>query len=321
MPFIRQLIHEFDANVEFAKPVTRYLRYVSAGDILPVLVQALTEPGTEQGAGAGGQGGLPGVGPSPGQGQGQQRGGAGNSPLTNNYSGSQSGTGSSLNISEELSTQPVDTVPKAVTIGNSKLIADQRANSIIILGNREVVMKVEKILDEMDVKAPQVSLSTVIGQLTLSNNEEFGVDWFAKYNKRFVGTSRNNSVFTTNDPGVPIPGSSVNPGSSVAPVVPNVLDPANLINFSQIIQNVGGGTNLYLAAGNAFAAIVHLLESTNRFRVISRPTVFTSNNKKAIIASGQEVPVPVNTLSNVKMVWRGVNKHVASFHRASSTRR
>jgi general secretion pathway protein D len=308
MPFIRQLIHEFDANVEFGKPVTRYLQYVSAGDILPVLVQALTEPGTEQGAGAGGAGGLPGVGPSPGQGQGQQgRGGTtGTSSLTSQYGGTggTGGTGSSLNISEELSTQPVDTVPKAVTIGNSKLIADQRANSIIVLGNREVVMKVEKILDEMDVKAPQVSLSTVIGQLTLSNNEEFGVDWFAKYHRRFVGTSRNNSVFgappTGNDPGIPIPGSSAAPGSSVPPVA-NILDPANLINFSQIIQNVGNGTNIYVAAGNAFAAIVHLLESTNRFRVLSRPTVFTSNNKKAIIASGQEVPVPVSTLSNTNV--------------------
>jgi general secretion pathway protein D len=299
MPFIRQLIHEFDANVEFGKPVTRYLRYISAGDVLPVLVQALTEPGTEQGPGAGGQGGLPGLGPSPSQGGAQQRqGAAGTSPLTSQYGTGTSGTGSTLNISEELSTQPVDTVPKAVTIGNSKLIADQRANSIIVLGNREVVMKVEKILDEMDVKAPQVSLSTVIGQLTLNNNEEFGVDWFAKYNRRFVGTSRNNSVFSTNDPGVPIPGSSVSPGSSVPPVVGNILDPANLINFSQIIQNVGNGTNIYVAAGNAFAAIVHLLESTNRFRVISRPTVFTSNNKKAIIASGQEVPVPVSTLTN-----------------------
>ena len=209
MPFIRQLIHEFDANVEFGKPVTRYLQYVSAGDILPVLVQALTEPGTEQGAGAGGPGGLPGVGPSPGQGQGQQqRQGAGTSPLTGSYSGTQGGTGSSLNISEELSTEPVDTVPKAVTIGNSKLIADQRANSIIVLGNREVVMKVEKILDEMDVKAPQVALSTVIGQLTLNNNEEFGVDWFAKYNNRFVGISRNNSIFGNNNPAIPVPGSS-----------------------------------------------------------------------------------------------------------------
>jgi general secretion pathway protein D len=297
MPFIRQLIHEFDANVEFAKPVTRYLRYISAGDVLPVLVQSLTEPGTEQAAGAGGPGGLPGVSPSPAQGRTQQR--QAGSPLTGQYTGGEGGTGSTLNISEELSTQPVDTVPKAVTIGNSKLISDQRANSIIVLGNREVVMKVEKILDEMDVKAPQVSLSTVIGQLTLNNNEEFGVDWFAKYNRRFVGTSRNNTVFSTNDPNVPIPGSSVAPGSSVPPVVGNILDPANLINFSQIIQNVGNGTNIYVAAGNAFAAIVHLLESTNRFRVLSRPTVFTSNNKKAIIASGQEVPVPVNTLSNV----------------------
>src|ERR1700719_334884 len=45
MPFVRKLIAEFDANVEFAKPVTRPLRYISAGDVLPVLVQALTEPG------------------------------------------------------------------------------------------------------------------------------------------------------------------------------------------------------------------------------------------------------------------------------------
>ncbi len=295
MPFIRQLIHEFDANVEFAKPVTRYLKYVSAGDILPVLVQALTEPGTEAGQGAGGAGGLPGLGATPSQGQGRQRQ-EGTSPLTSNYSGSQGGgTESSLNISEELSTQPVDTVPKAVTIGNSKLIADQRANSIIVLANSEVVTKVEKILDEMDVKAPQVALSTVIGQLTLNNNEEFGVDWFAKYNKKFVGISRNNTIFGSDNPAVPVPNPSISPGVLGSG---SVLDPANLINFSQIIQNVTNGTNIYVAAGNAFAAIVHLLESTGRFKVVSRPTVFTSNNKKAIIASGQEVPVPVNTLTN-----------------------
>jgi type II secretory pathway component GspD/PulD (secretin) len=44
---------------------------------------------------------------------------------------------------------------------------------------------------------------------------------------------------------------------------------------------------------------VHALEQTGNFKVISRPMVFTSNNKKAIIASGQEVPIPVNSLTNV----------------------
>src|SRR5205823_2764327 len=48
MPFIRKLIAELDANVEFGKPVTRPLRYISASDVLPVLVQALTEPGAQQ---------------------------------------------------------------------------------------------------------------------------------------------------------------------------------------------------------------------------------------------------------------------------------
>src|SRR5262249_44163374 len=48
MPFIRRLVREFDANVEFGHPITRPLRYISAGDVLPVLVQALTEPGAAQ---------------------------------------------------------------------------------------------------------------------------------------------------------------------------------------------------------------------------------------------------------------------------------
>jgi general secretion pathway protein D len=299
MPFIRQLIHEFDANVEFGKPVTRYLRYISAGEVLPVLVQALTEPGAEAAGAAPSGGPLPGASPAPQRGRGTSpsygtRGGLADLTGTSGTSGG--ATGSTINISEELSTQPVDTTPQAVTIGNAKLIADQRANSIIVLGNREVVVKVGKILDEMDVKAPQVALSTVIGQLTLANNEEFGVDYFAKYNKKFVGTSRNTGVT------IPLPMSSAAP--SVSPGINNgiasgVIDPANLINFSQIIQNVAAGTNIYVAAGNAFAAIVHLLESTTRFRILSRPTVFTSNNKKAIIASGQEIPIPVNTLTNV----------------------
>jgi type II secretory pathway component GspD/PulD (secretin) len=42
-----------------------------------------------------------------------------------------------------------------------------------------------------------------------------------------------------------------------------------------------------------------MLDATGRFKTINRPVVFTSNNKKAIIASGQEIPVPVSTLSTI----------------------
>ncbi len=293
MPFIRKLVQEFDANVEFAKPVTRPLKYVSAGDVLPVLVQALTEPG-EEGAGANG---TPGAGNQQRQQQQQQQGRNltnTNNPYANSNAGTAGGEGA-INISEELSTQPVDTTPQAVTIGNAKIIADQRSNSIIVLGNREVVVKVEKILDEMDVKAPQVALSTVIGELTLTNDEQLGVDYFAKYKGKLVATSRNNSNAQV---GIPLPAATAD--ASGSPVTGGgVIDPANLVNFSQIIQAVGGGTNVYVAAGNYLSEIIHALESTGRFHTISRPTVFTSNNKKAIIASGEEIPVPVSSLTNL----------------------
>ena len=295
MPFIRKLVAQFDANVEFAKPVTRPLRYISAADVLPVLVQALTEPGET----------APGVeGAAPGGSPTQQRRTAaatGTNPYTGGTSGtSGTSTGSTLNISEELQTQAVDTTPKAVTVGNAKIIADQRANAIIVLGNKEVVVKVEKILDEMDVKAPQVALSTVIGELTLNSDEEFGVDYFLRLNKKVAGTTN----FTGIPPFAGGGTTTTTPSTGGTPITTttggNVFNPGKgLISFTQLAQAAAGGTNVYLAAGNTLASIVHLLDSTGRFRVISRPMVFTSNNKKAIIASGTEIPVPVSTLSSV----------------------
>ncbi|HYJ04055.1 MAG TPA: secretin N-terminal domain-containing protein [Chthoniobacterales bacterium] len=283
MPFIKKLIAEFDANVEFGKPITRALRYISAADVLPVLVQALTEPGTGQGAGT-----DPTSNPAAPQQQAQQ-----NQRRTTSTSGfdssSSSGTGSQ-NFSEELSTQAVDTTPRAVTIGNAKIIADQRSNSIIVLGNREVVVKVAKILDEMDVKAPQVALSTVIGELTMNNDQEFGVDWFK------VGgtphTDRNGKVLPRTEGDSSLAGFARNTAAQP-------LDPANLLNLTQLAAAATGGTTVFLSsARDGLAAIVRALDSTGRFRVLNRPVVFTSNNKKAIIASGREIPVPVNTLSS-----------------------
>jgi type II secretory pathway component GspD/PulD (secretin) len=275
MPFIRRLIGEFDANVEFAKPVTRPLRYISAADVLPVIVQTLTEPGTNQGGGAPGAGADPNA-----QAQQQQnptRRQSNSSNTTSDFGQGGGGQGG-LNVSEELSTQSVDTTPRAVTIGNAKIIADQRANTIIILGNREVVVKVMKLLDQMDVSAPQVALSTVIGSLTLNNSEEFGVDYLQRTLQR-------------SDDGAAGGGFSRNTGAPL-------LSPEALRPFSGLAAAAAtGGMSAFLSTGFNLTTIVRALDSTGRFKTISRPTVFTSNNKKAIIASGTEVPVPVSTIS------------------------
>ncbi|MEO5754852.1 MAG: secretin N-terminal domain-containing protein [Chthoniobacterales bacterium] len=273
LPFIEKLIAEFDANVEFGDPVVRPLKYIAAGDVLQVLVNALTEPGDQNQ-----QGGQQGLNPNQGN---QPR----NQPLQQNPSSTglgDSGSNSTLQVSEELSTEPTNTTPQSVTIGNTKLIADSRANSIITIGTKETVSKVERILDEMDVKAPQVALSTVIGELRLNNNEEFGIDYFLQFKKNNL---------SGNSAPIGVGGAGSFTGSPI-------IDPASLITFPAFASLPGGQATAYVAAGNTLAAIVKALDSTGRFRTISRPTVFTSNNKKAIIASGTEIPVPVNTISS-----------------------
>jgi general secretion pathway protein D len=281
MPFVKKLISEFDANVEFAKPVTRALRYISAAEVLPVIVQILTEPGSNQNAG--GETTNPAA-PQQQANQNQRRTNPSNSSASFDNSSSSNG---SQNFSEELSTQAVDTSPKAVTIGNAKIIADQRSNSIIVLGNREVVVKVGKLLDEMDIKAPQVALSTVIGELSINNEKDFGIDYFARNPNRVAGT--------TNNTGFP-------PATGGSNGVPSVFNPGNIITFTDLATKAASGVNAYLAGGTSLAAVVHMLDSTGRFKVINRPVVFTTNNKKAIIASGQEIPVPVSTLSTLQPV-------------------
>jgi general secretion pathway protein D len=284
MRFIRKLISEFDANVEFGKPVTRPLRYVSAADILPVLVQALTEPGSN------GQGADSGAGAAPGGNTQQPRPRSTNS--SSGFDSSSGGSnGGSQGFSEELSTTAVDTTPKAVTIGNAKIIADQRANAIIVLGNRDVVLKVTKILDEMDVKAPQVALSTVIGELTLGDNQQFGVDYFKVAGTPHYGPHGEIFPRTQGDTGL---------GGFARNTSQGPFDPANLLNLSSFVNSAtsGGATVFLTSARDGLAAVVKALDSTGKFKVINRPVVFTTNNKKAIIASGQEIPVPVSTLSS-----------------------
>src|SRR5260370_10607015 len=106
MPFVRRLISEFDANVEFAKPVTRPLNYISAADVLPVIVQALTEPG-QTGAG-GAEGALPGAAPGASPPRrtttttaGANQYGATGTATTTGVAGERT-----LNISKDLQTQP-----------------------------------------------------------------------------------------------------------------------------------------------------------------------------------------------------------------------
>jgi type II secretion system protein D len=322
MPFVEKLIAEYDANVKFGTPTTRPLKYVSASDVLHVAVKAIADPGAKDtGNDAGGKSGQPS--------QSRNNNGSGSGSLFNNNSngGGQNGTGGTsgdFNVSEGLSTEAVDTTPEAVTVGNTRIIADKRANAIIVIGSEDVKQKLFKVIDELDKRAPQVMFHVVIGELNLNEKEQYGVDYIIRNAGLGISpivlsggtttgsTTTGTTGTTTGTTGTTTTGTTGTTGSPSSLVGFNGSSPSlNLSNLidqtkvSQIATAGGSGLTGYLTGGNTLNAIVTALQNTDRFRVVSRPSVFTSNLKKAIIASGTEIAVPTNIQSSVNSVQAG----------------
>src|SRR5260370_10739597 len=73
--------------------------------------------------------------------------------------------------------------PQSVIVGKTRIISDAKDNKIIVIGPPESVRKVRTILERLDRRPQQVYLSTVIGQLSLTNENYFGVDFTQTYKK------------------------------------------------------------------------------------------------------------------------------------------
>lgn len=272
LPFLRTLIAELDSGLPLGEPFTRPLRFVLAGDVLDVLAGAVAEPGVEVKK-------LEGGGHSSGAANPVSNSTGNLSNSSNSSSRSSSSRSSSVNSgafgSNRTQTQ-TDTAPEGRIIRNTKIIADNRINAIIVVGNEEMRRKVFKLLDQIDVRAPQVMLTVVIGELTLNNDEEFGVDYLLhKGNLSSSGTT-----------GLPWSLAGLTSSTNLK----NIISAASL-------PSTGGGVTGLVGATNTLDLFVTALESTGRYRVTSRPMIFTSNNRAAVISSGESIPVPSSTTS------------------------
>ena len=271
LPFLRTLISELDSGLPLGEPSTRPLRFVLAGDVLDVVAGAVAEPGVKV---------------EKLENSNAARSGAAN-PVSNSTSNlgntSSSGRSSSSGITAGAfnsghSAIQTDTAPEGRIIRNTKIIADNRINAIIVVGNEEMKAKVFKLLEQIDVRAPQVMLTAVIGELTLEDNEQFGVNYlFHKGNLSNILSSGSSAILTD----------------------ARAL-PSNFTGLSAAsLPITGGGVTGLIGATKSLDLIVNALESTGRFHITSRPMIFTSNNRAAIISSGQSVPVQSNNINAI----------------------
>jgi general secretion pathway protein D len=287
--YFRTLIEQFDASVGAAEPLEYHLRYISAGEVLPVLQDLLVEDQSQTN-------GQNSTNPQAQQTQTQNRPVSSNNTNTSNGSGGYNSAGSSsagsVGAGEDLLQEPNEQLgPQAVIVGRSRIISDPKDNKILVIGPPEAVRKVRTILDKLDRRPQQVYLSTVIGQLELDNDFEFGVDWVQTF-KKISGSS---GIASGNINSAISSAGFVNSNSQL----PNPRTLLSSNGASGTAFPALSGLTIYGAIGDAVSVFVKALDSRSDFKVLARPAVYTANNKRAVISSGQRVPVPESTLSNL----------------------
>ncbi len=293
MPLVEHLLEEFDADTPFATPVRRPLRFVTAGDMLPILVDALKEQGAEGGNTPGASGGST---PSPSRSSGNSNffGSSNSNSSGSSLSGSSgSGSGSSnSSIGDDSNAPEVDTRPMEATVGNNKIIADQSTNTIILLGGADAKSKVFEILDQLDVRPLQVVIRTVIGEMALDNNHELGFQYLLRSNRGSILSQFNQAQ---------VPGSTT-VTAAASPAGSPTTGTSALNTFSTLATGLGSsftGVGGIISIGKSLDLIVSALESTSRFKTISRPMIVTSNNKRAFISSGTKVAIPTGSVGSL----------------------
>lgn len=293
MPYIRSIVENLDVGVEFDEVLERPLRFVRAGDVLSVLANLLAEgddkAAAANGAAAGGGDADQGNNPNSGAGPGGSASGTGNDDLNG-------GSQAQLNVQAESSK------PQSLIVGSSRLIADRSVNKIIVIGPPEARSKAARVLDMLDQRPKQVYLACIIGQLTLGDNLDFGIDYLLQFgNVRVLGQGEGSTINNL----------IANRNASVD-LLP---DTGNLVNGAVNAAATAARTALPVVSGlTVFGAVAdsvdiyaRALASTNRFQIISRPMIYTANGQVAKISSGQDVPFAGSTLSDINSNGNNIN--------------
>jgi len=278
MDYIESIINHLDAPVETSSLLRRKLLYIPVADFLKIASDAILRGlGNEDSQG----------GQISGDGENDQARFGDNQ--NNNNNGDQAGLGGGRGsggggTSGDLGNAGADqaAAPQSVVIDKTLLIADNTQNMLIASGPPENLHRIEELLDAMDVRPVQIQISAIIAQLTLGDDYEFALN-FLRTLEQPSGNAR---------------GSRFNGGGTAISRAPaQLFDVESLTNPANFVP-ASNGLSLYGQLNSYLDAHLSTLESTNRFKVLSRPTIYTVNNRQAVIDSGQRVAVPRSTLSS-----------------------
>ncbi len=144
------------------------------------------------------------------------------------------------------------------------IVADEDTNSLLVRSTPRDYRQLLTTINNLDTLPPQVLINAVIGQVTLTDSNEFGVDW------QRVSLNANTGIVSSRF--LPTTGLLQPDGSAV----------------------IGSGlimTRTFNDGSSIIDATLNAIAQDNEVSLLARPTILATNNQEGEIKVGQAVPV------------------------------
>lgn len=168
---------------------------------------------------------------------------------------------------------------------------DPRTNSLIVMDTRKKLVKATHTIRQLDVPAKQVLIEARIVNLDTSFESQLGVKFGVSDTKHLSGTLSAANQIT---------------GGTSPSSVTTLTDRLNFNGPAAALSNgsVPGSIGLALARLGPVLLDMELsaLESEGHAQIISKPRVVTSNQQKAVIQTGEEIPYQEATSSGATSI-------------------
>ncbi|NGX39488.1 MAG: Type II secretion system protein D [Chlamydiae bacterium] len=196
-------------------------------------------------------------------------------------------------VGNELSiASPQEDKPLADAIKSIQWI--KATNSLLATGSPDVLTQLKELIQNVDVPLRQVFIEVLIIQTTITNSQQFGLQWGGKvqYLSRFAGGTSN---FPSPNPAAsPSTNHSLAPGlaavngsrTPLATDIPNPSTPTGGFDLGVIGDIILHKGKSFLSLGSLLTAI----QQDNDSVVVMNPKIIAQDNQQSTIFVGQNIP-------------------------------
>jgi general secretion pathway protein D len=159
-------------------------------------------------------------------------------------------------------------------LGQTKIIADERTNSLLIYASKDDMKTIKEIVSKLDVVLAQVLIEAVIISVTLTDSRDLGVSYLQhpqnSGNWTGVGAINNKNFLKFND------FSGINGVTNASGILPS-------------------GFSYLMSFGQDLDVAVTAAAADSRAKILQRPRIQTSHNEPASLFVGENRPYPTSS--------------------------